>query len=209
MRPQPARGREGEPRLTDAAGAGHVDESMRGGEAQDLAQFVVPADQLGNRRRQVRRRQRRCGLRRYRARAGALVRPRRQNTDLAGQLIAVSGDRADQLALRAKGGALRRNLGLQIVLLDDPVGPHARHQRVLADDGSVRLDKRHQHSKAAPAKVDRPTVGEELAAMRHDPETAELNDRSVSDVRSIAADEAISGLQASSVVERPGAEFSA
>jgi hypothetical protein len=49
-----ARSREGEPRLADAAGAGRRDQPMRGGEAQDLAEIVVPADQLGNRLRQVR-----------------------------------------------------------------------------------------------------------------------------------------------------------
>jgi hypothetical protein len=38
-------------------------------------------------------------------------------------------------------------------------------------------DKRHQHVKGAPAEVDRPTLGEKLAAMRHDPEAAELDDR--------------------------------
>ena len=46
---------------------------MRGGKAQDFAQLVVPADQLGNRLRQVCRRQDRSGL----SRAGALARARR------------------------------------------------------------------------------------------------------------------------------------
>jgi hypothetical protein len=50
---------------------------MRGGEAQDLAQLLVPADQLGNRLRQVRLRQDRFGLRCGRAIVGALVRARR------------------------------------------------------------------------------------------------------------------------------------
>jgi hypothetical protein len=57
------RHREGEPRLADAAGAGQGDEPMRGGKAQDFAQLIVPADQLGNRLRQFRWRQRRSGLR--------------------------------------------------------------------------------------------------------------------------------------------------
>jgi hypothetical protein len=51
------------------------------------------------------------------------------------------------------------------------------HQPVLADDSPLPLNKRHQYIKGAPAEVDRPTVGEELAAIRHDPETAELDDR--------------------------------
>jgi hypothetical protein len=61
--------------------------------------------------------------------------------------------------------------------LDDPVGPHARHQRVLGDDGSARLDQRHQHVEGAPAELDRPAVGEQLAAMRQHPETAERDAR--------------------------------
>ncbi len=97
---------------------------MRGGEAQDLVEIVVPADQLGNRFRQVRWRRGRCGPRRG---ADALVPARRQDADLARELIAVSGDRADQLTLRPKGGAQRRNLSLQTVLFDDPVGPDAPH----------------------------------------------------------------------------------
>jgi hypothetical protein len=46
---------------------------MPGGKAQSLAQFLVPADQLGNRLRKVCRRQR-CGvlLRRH-WRAGTLI----------------------------------------------------------------------------------------------------------------------------------------
>ena len=57
LRQQPARRGESEPRLADAAGAGQRDEPVRGGKAQDLAENVIPADQLGNRLRQVRRRQ--------------------------------------------------------------------------------------------------------------------------------------------------------
>ena len=57
LRQEPARRGESEPRLADAAGAGQGDEPMRGGKAQDLAENVIPANQLGNRLRQVRRRQ--------------------------------------------------------------------------------------------------------------------------------------------------------
>jgi hypothetical protein len=65
--------REREPRLADAAGASQGDETMRG-KAHDFAQLIVPADQLGNRPRQVRWRQCRCGLRRGHCRTGALGR---------------------------------------------------------------------------------------------------------------------------------------
>ena len=75
FRQQLARGRDGEPRLADAAGAGEGDQPMRGGKADDFAQFIVPPDQLGDRLRQVGRRQGRSGLRRGRGRAGALSGP--------------------------------------------------------------------------------------------------------------------------------------
>jgi hypothetical protein len=165
------RDREREPRLADAASAGQGDEPMRGGEAQNLAQVVFPADQLGNRLRLIRRDQN--GSRHRGARIDALVRARRQKADLARELVTASGDRADQGALRSEGGAQRRNVRLQIVFLDDPVGPHARHQRVLADDGSPRLDQRHQHVEAAAAELDRSAVGEQLATMRQHLKTSE------------------------------------
>src|SRR5580704_5719941 len=87
---------------------------MRSGEAQDLAQFVVSADQLGNRLRQVRRRQWRLRLRRGLACAGALIWVRLQDADLAGKLVTASRDCADQLALGPESSAQRRDLGLQI-----------------------------------------------------------------------------------------------
>jgi hypothetical protein len=89
----------------------------------------------------------------------ALVRARRQDAGLAGELIAAAGDRADQLALCPESSAQRRNLGMQIFLLDDPVGPHARHQRILAEDSSARLDQRLQQIESAPAELDRLAVG--------------------------------------------------
>jgi hypothetical protein len=104
------RGREREPRLADAASAGQGDEPMPSGEAQNLAQIVFPADQLGNRLRQIRRRQN--GSRHHGARTAALVRARRQKADLAGELVTASGHRADQGALRSEGLAQCHNVGL-------------------------------------------------------------------------------------------------
>ena len=57
LRQELARRGETEPRLADAASAGQGDEPTRGGKAQDLAENVIPANQLGNRLRQVGRRQ--------------------------------------------------------------------------------------------------------------------------------------------------------
>ncbi|HEV7995173.1 MAG TPA: hypothetical protein VGP52_02825 [Stellaceae bacterium] len=145
---------------------------MRADKAKDFVDFGIPADQLGNRLRQVRRRQGRRGH----PGAGALVRARRQDADLAGELVAASGDRADQLALRPKGGAQRRDMRLQIVFFDDPVGPDAAHQHVFADDRSAGFDQSCQHVEGAPADLDRAAVGKQFAAVRRKPEPTELDD---------------------------------
>jgi hypothetical protein len=73
---------------------------------------------------------------------------------------AAGGHSTDQIAIRTKSSAQRRNLPLEMISLDDPIGPHARRQRVLGNHCSVRLDQRHQHVKGATAELDRPTVGE-------------------------------------------------
>ena len=125
LRPQLARDRQGEPCLADAAGAGQGDEPMRGGKAHDFAQLVVPPDQLGNRLRQVSRRQYRYRLRRGGPAPATLIRARRQDADLAGELVTPSGDRADQPAISTESRAQRRNLDLEGVLFDDLVRPDA------------------------------------------------------------------------------------
>jgi hypothetical protein len=68
-------------------------------------------------------------------------------------------------------------LGVQIVLLDDTARPHPAHQLVFADDGPVGLDQRHEHIESTPPELHRPAVGENFAALRQDPETAELEAR--------------------------------
>jgi hypothetical protein len=75
--------------------------------------------------------------------------------------------------------AQRRDLGLQLVLLDDPVGPYARHQRIFADHRSARLDQRHRtlKIKGTPAELDRLAVSKQLAAMRQHPETTQRHAR--------------------------------
>jgi hypothetical protein len=150
---------------------------MGANQAHDFRDLSITANQLGNRRRQVRRRRGRRGLRRDNPRTGALVQACRQNPDLAGELVTASRDCADELALRREGGAQRRNLGCHTIFPDDPARPHARHQRVLADDGSAALDQRHQHVERAPAELDRPAVGEQLAAVRQQLEATERDTR--------------------------------
>ena len=102
--------REREPRLADTAGAGQGDEPVPSGEAQNLAQVFFPADQLGNLLRQIRWRQN--GSRHRGACIAAVVRARRQEADLAGELVTASGDRTDQGALRSQGLAQCHNVGL-------------------------------------------------------------------------------------------------
>ena len=137
---------------------------MRTGQAQHLLDLRLAADKLGNRLWNIGRRQDRSGLRRCRPRCGFL-RARRQSTDFPGELVTASGDRADQVAFRAQGGAQGGNLRCQTVFFDDAARPHTRHQRVFADDGSVRLDQHHQHVEGSPAEFDGPAVSEQLAAV--------------------------------------------
>jgi hypothetical protein len=143
---------EGEPCLADPAGAGQGNEPVDGGEAQDFTQLVIPADQLGNRLRQV------GGRRHNRFCTGVPYSALRQKSDIAGKLIASSGDRSDQVSMIPKGGAQRRNLHLQIVLLYHLARPDAGDQRVLAEDGTACLDQRDQHIEGAPAELNRLVV---------------------------------------------------
>ena len=52
------------------------------------------------------------------------------------------------------------------VVVNDPVPPNALGQRILADNGSRYFDQRHQHVEGAPAELDRPAVGDQIAAAR-------------------------------------------
>ena len=61
---KPTGRRQRQPRLANAAGAGEGNEAMVRDKAQDLAQFVVPANQIGDRLWQVARRQCRPAIRR-------------------------------------------------------------------------------------------------------------------------------------------------
>jgi hypothetical protein len=42
-----------------------------------------------------------------------------------------------------------------------------------AEDGSARLDQRHQRVEGASTELNRPAVGQQFAALRHYPETPE------------------------------------
>jgi hypothetical protein len=80
--------------------------------------------------------------------------------------------RASRRAFAAFRSARNSEICLwKLFYLDDPIGPHARHQRVLANQCATRLDRCHQHVKGANADPDRPAIGEQLAAMRQQEET--------------------------------------
>jgi len=65
-------------------------------------------------------------------------------------------------------------LGLHVVLLDDPVGPHAAHELVLGEDRAARVDEGHECIERSRAELDRPAVGQQLAAMGDDLEPAKI-----------------------------------
>src|SRR5262249_4596365 len=129
------------------------------------------------RRRQICQRSIASGLRRNRFYIGAPFRCARQALDLAGELVTTSSDGSDQVALRTQGGAQSGNLGLEIILPDAAAGPPARHQRVLAEDGSGCLDQRHQHVESAPTKPCPTAIDQQFPAMRQYPETPECDAR--------------------------------
>jgi hypothetical protein len=95
---------------------------------------------------------------------------------LASELIAAPRNRADQVCV-PQGYAECPDLSAQIALFDDPARPDPADQFVLANDRAVGCDQRHKDIIGAPAEFYRPAVGENLAAMRQDPETAELDAR--------------------------------
>ena len=88
MRPQFACKRESQRCFPDTAGAGQRDEPMHGDEIQDLAQLLLPANQLGHRLWYVCRGRDRCGPRPDRA--DGFARARGLYMDGASELIATS-----------------------------------------------------------------------------------------------------------------------
>jgi hypothetical protein len=68
----------------------------------------------------------------------------------------------------------RLNLGVQIIFLDDSARPDPAHQLVFADDGPIGPDQHDEHIECTPAELHQPTVSENFAALRQDPETIKL-----------------------------------
>src|ERR1700736_3039713 len=121
---------EAETRLPDPSSTRQGDQTVGGGEAQDLLELQIAADQFGNRLRYVRHWAGRGGDRHGRLCNRPRMRPRLKRADLAGELVASSGNRADQVAIRSEGVAQSRDLDVQAALLDDPVRPDTLYQRL-------------------------------------------------------------------------------
>ena len=62
-----------------------------------------------------------------------------------------------------------------IVLFYHRVGPDAAQELVFADERAARLDQDHQYIEGTAAKLDGEPIGAELAAVRQQPEPAELD----------------------------------
>ena len=129
----------------------------------NLAHGFGAADQLGHGLGQARHRRGR-----WATRGGA---------DLPGELIAASRHRANQITVDAKRLAKRGDLGLEVVLFDDPVWPDPAHQLVLVEDCAAGVDQDEQRVEGATAERDGCAVDNELAAMGHDREATELHGR--------------------------------
>jgi hypothetical protein len=67
------------------------------------------------------------------------------------------------------------DLGRQVVFFDDPVWPHAAQELVLAEDRAASLDEGHQRIERPPAQLDPAPIGQKLATMAHDLESAKFN----------------------------------
>ena len=74
-------------------------------EILNLGQLFIPTDELGNRPRQICRRQTRLRLRRGRDGCIPVSPTNRVITDFPDELIATARDSTDQIAVRSKGGS--------------------------------------------------------------------------------------------------------
>src|SRR5215469_2804227 len=106
-------------------------------------------------------------------------RPRRRfstcsrNPKFSPELISPPNNGPDNVLPR-KRLAQRPDLGMQIVLVDDPPWPDPAYQLVFFDNGAIGLDERHEHVERAPAESQWSAVGENVAVLRQDLEPAKL-----------------------------------
>ena len=93
--------------------------------------------------------------------------------DIAGEEIASPGNRANQVAVRAKRLAERVDLKGEVVLLHDHAWPDTIEQLILADGRPLCVDQRQQHLDCAGAKLNRRPVPEQPALTPQQAEPAE------------------------------------
>src|SRR5207253_11032753 len=144
---------EAQPRLADAAGTGQGYEPVRDNQIHHEGERRIPPYQLGQVSGKVRRVRRGGGT------------GRDGSSDLAGELVASAGHRPDEIALGAEYLAQCGDLRLEVVLVDDPVGPYPAQQLVLAEDSATGVEEGHEGVEGAPAEVDRQAIGEQPSAM--------------------------------------------
>jgi len=97
-------------------------------------------------------------------------------TNFAPELVTATNNIPNEVVIR-ESLAERLYLGVKIVVLDDPARPDPAHQLVFADDRPAGLDQHYENVESTPAESYRPTIGENFAALRQDPETTEFEAR--------------------------------
>ena len=149
--------------LADATRAGQGHEAVCDDQVRDVAERSLPPDQLGLRRGKVREARRHGGAGRH------------PLADLAGELVPAAGHGSNEIAIGAEHLAQCGDLPLEVILLDNPVGPYPVHQFVLAEDSAPGVDEDHEGIERASAEFDRPAVGEQLSAMADHRKAAKFN----------------------------------
>ncbi len=80
---------------------------------------------------------------------------------MAGETIPAARHGPDQVPIGTERAAQCENLHVQVVFLDDGIGPDPGQQLVLAHQRSAGIDQRQQHLDGACPKVQFQTVGQE------------------------------------------------
>ncbi len=160
---------QGQPCLADAARPGNRHQRVGGQQRACLGQVCVATDQ---RRQSVRQSAPRRRHRLRRAGSGSDHR-RAVVVEVGDELVAAARDRRDRL--RPQQLAQRRDLHLQVVLLDHQPGPHGVEQFVLGDDAIAAPHQHQQHVDRACAELRRFAVDVQQPPRRIELEAAEAD----------------------------------
>lgn len=106
--------------------------------------------------------------------------------DLANELVTAPRHSANQIAIALERPANGGDLRFESVLLDDPVGPDALDQGILADHPAVGFYQRHQHIEGSSRELGRRAIAQDVSTIRSDLPTTELEDRRQRSVRTPA-----------------------